>query len=156
MFYIVGTENCSRIDQTDYIFEKGEYALGGNVGFGGIRTTDKPRGSLSAVDIVTGQVKEQITLTFPSVSGILSTAGGVIFSATLDGTVSAYHNQTLEQLWSMNLGTGFSAPPMTYAVDGKQYVAILAGSSRISAGHGRGIPELANVNPTHMLFVFAL
>ena len=49
--------------------------------------------------------------------------------ALLDGTVAAYDDTTLDELWKTNVGSGFSAPPMTFEVDSKQYVAIASGPS---------------------------
>jgi hypothetical protein len=53
----------------------------------------------------------------------------------LDGTVAALDDTTLEQLWRINVGSGFTAPTMTFEVNGKQYVAIAPGPS--SAGRSR-------------------
>jgi alcohol dehydrogenase (cytochrome c) len=86
----------------------------------------------------------------------LSTAGGLIFTGYTDGTFAAYDDQTLDQLWKINVGTGFNAPPMTFEVDGKQYVAILSGLSKIAQGKFALIPELKNQRNQTMLFVFGL
>ena len=51
-----------------------------------------------------------------------------MFLGHLDGTFSAYDAKTLQELWSFNTGTGINAPPITYSVNGKQYVAVLVGS----------------------------
>ena len=60
-------------------------------------------------------------------AGVLSTAGGIVVTALIDGTVLAYDDQTLDELWRINVGSGFNAPPITYAVNGKQYIAIASG-----------------------------
>ena len=65
------------------------------------------------------------------------TAGGVVFLALLDGTVAAYDDSTLDELWKINLGSGFSSPPVTFEVNGKQYIAITAGPS----GTGKDAPR---------------
>jgi len=59
--------------------------------------------------------------------GVLSTAGNVVFQGTADGWFSAYDARSGTLLWRQNAGMGIIASPMTYAVDGKQYVAVLAG-----------------------------
>jgi alcohol dehydrogenase (cytochrome c) len=56
----------------------------------------------------------------------------------------------------MNLGVGFDAPPMTFEVNGKQYVAILSGLSRIAMGKHINTPELKEQRNQTMLFVFGL
>ena len=55
------------------------------------------------------------------------TAGGLVFNAENDGTITARDAETLAPLWSFNLGMPMSAPAMSYAVNGKQYIAIVAG-----------------------------
>jgi outer membrane protein assembly factor BamB len=47
-----------------------------------------------------------------------STGGGLVFLALFDGTVAAFDDTTLEQLWKINVGSGFTAPPMTYEING--------------------------------------
>jgi quinohemoprotein ethanol dehydrogenase len=59
--------------------------------------------------------------------GTLATAGNLVFQGTAEGDFIAYHASTGERLWSAYAGTGIVAPPITYAIDGKQYVAVMAG-----------------------------
>jgi len=77
-------------------------------------------------------VKKSVHLRYPNYSGTLATGGGVVFLALLDGTVAAYDDTSLDELWKINVGSGFSAPPMTFEVNGKQYVAIVSGPSRFA------------------------
>jgi alcohol dehydrogenase (cytochrome c) len=62
----------------------------------------------------------------------------------------------LQQLWKINVGAGFDAPPMTFEAGGKQYVAILSGLSRIALGKNALAPELKEQRNQLMLWVFAL
>jgi mono/diheme cytochrome c family protein len=59
--------------------------------------------------------------------GVLATAGGLVFQGDAMGNVSAYHPDSGEVLWQSNVYTSILAPPMSYEIDGVQYVAILAG-----------------------------
>ncbi|QIB64144.1 PQQ-dependent dehydrogenase, methanol/ethanol family [Kineobactrum salinum] len=59
--------------------------------------------------------------------GTLATAGGLVFQGTEDGYLNAYNDETGERLLHLFLGTGVIAPPITYEVDGEQYVALMAG-----------------------------
>ena len=59
--------------------------------------------------------------------GTLTTAGGLVFQGQADGDFVAYDAATGTALWSVNLGLGISAPPITYAVDGRQFVSLLVG-----------------------------
>jgi quinohemoprotein ethanol dehydrogenase len=59
--------------------------------------------------------------------GTMTTAGNLVFQGRADGEFVAYHAETGETLWSRSRGSGISAPPITYSVDGKQYVSLLVG-----------------------------
>ncbi|MEX2481159.1 MAG: PQQ-dependent dehydrogenase, methanol/ethanol family [Gammaproteobacteria bacterium] len=59
--------------------------------------------------------------------GTLTTAGNLVFQGRADGSFWAYRADNGEELWHSELGLGISAPPITYALDGKQYVALLVG-----------------------------
>ncbi len=59
--------------------------------------------------------------------GTMTTAGDLVFQGRADSEFVAYNARTGETVWSQRLGTGISAPPITYSVDGKQYISILAG-----------------------------
>lgn len=59
--------------------------------------------------------------------GLMATAGGLVFQGQIDGKFLAHDAATGETLWTYDLGVGTQAPPITYQVDGKQYVSILAG-----------------------------
>jgi alcohol dehydrogenase (cytochrome c) len=63
---------------------------------------------------------------------------------------------TLEQLWKINVGSGFNAPPITFETNGRQYVAIMSGLSRISKGRLVLTPDLHEMRNQTMLFVFGL
>ena len=90
-------------------------------------------------------------------AGVLATAGGVIFTALLDGTILALDDETLEELWSFNVGTGINAPPITYEVNGKQYIAIATGLTRNQVGRIAKSPETRTLSKhTTMIFVFGL
>ena len=58
---------------------------------------------------------------------MLATAGGVLFAGTREGTLVAFDAKTGKHLWHFQSGASMSASPMSYAIDGKQYVAIAAG-----------------------------
>ena len=119
-------------------------------------TTDRWESNLTAVDPMTGEVKKSIHLRYPNYSGTLATAGGLIFLALLDGTIGAYDENTLDELWRVNVGAGFTAPPMTFEVNGRQYVAIASGASAVSRAKLVNTPELRDQRQATVLYVFAL
>ncbi|HLQ91739.1 MAG TPA: PQQ-binding-like beta-propeller repeat protein, partial [Xanthobacteraceae bacterium] len=124
---------------------------------GGLSTTDERwESSLTAVDPISGEVKKSIQLRYPNYSGTLATAGGVIFLALLDGTIAAYDETTLDELWKVNMGAGFTAPPMTFEVNGRQYVAIASGASPVARAKLVNTLELRDQRQATVLYVFGL
>ena len=99
-----------------------EFWLGGAPKMGPVIT-----GSVTAMDVNTGTVTGKYDMKYPNLGGLLATKGGLVFTAEPDGKVLALDSDTLKELWSFNTNTGINAPPITFSVDGKQYVAILAG-----------------------------
>jgi alcohol dehydrogenase (cytochrome c) len=88
---------------------------------------------------------------------VLATGGGIVVTALIDGTVMVLDDQTLDELWSINVGTGINAPPMTYAVNGKQYIAIATGLTANQKGRVATTPELKGLGTgATMIFVFGL
>ena len=63
-----------------------------------------------------------------SPNGLMATAGGVVFAATREGNLVALDAKTGAHLWHFQTGGNMAASPMSYAVDGRQYVAISAGN----------------------------
>jgi alcohol dehydrogenase (cytochrome c) len=119
-------------------------------------TTERFESNLTAVDPLTGDIKHNVHLRYPNYSGTLATAGGLVFLGLLDGTVAAFDDTTLEELWKINIGTGFTAPPMTFEVNGKQYVAIASGPSSVARSKLVNTPELKEMRNATVLYVFGL
>jgi alcohol dehydrogenase (cytochrome c) len=70
--------------------------------------------------------------------------------------VAAYDDTSLEKLWSFNVGSGINAPPMTFEVGGRQYLAIQSGLNRNGRNINSVMPELRDLRNQTMLFVFGL
>ncbi len=66
----------------------------------------------------------------PFVSGAMTTAGGLVFYGNQHGMLKAVHAKTGKVLWQFDVGTGIIQSPITYTVDGKQYLAVVAGRSK--------------------------
>ena len=122
---------------------------------GGAEWPERTYGSLKAIDPVTGETKASRSSPIRIYAGALATAGNLVFLGHLDGTFSAYDAKTLQEVWSFNTGTGINAPPITYSVNGKQYVAVLVGA-RQPTNLMQTMPELKNTTTASMLFVFSL
>ena len=84
------------------------------------------------------------------------TGGGLVFIALMDGTVSAHDDTPLDELWKINVGSGFAAPPMTFEVNGKQYMAIASGPSGPARAKLMNTPELKDQRHATVLYVFGL
>ena len=123
------------------IFLGGAYTNSGNQG-----------GSIIAVDVKTGKIAKKVLRDMPAYAGVMNTPD-LVWVGEVDGTFGAYDATTLEQKWSINVGSTFAAPSISYAVDGKQYIAIVGGPLGLAGG---GKPELALTQPANMLYVFAL
>jgi alcohol dehydrogenase (cytochrome c) len=123
---------------------------------GGKHVADRLESNLTAVDPITGEIKKNAHLPYPNVSGTLATAGGLIFLGLADGTVAAFDDTALEEMWKTNLGAGFNAPPMTFEVNGKQYVAIASGLGGAARSTIAKTPELKDQRNATVLYVFGL
>jgi len=91
-------------------------------------------GALWALDVRTGKIIAKAQFPLPNESGMLSTGGDLLFTGTRDGHFIVYDADTLKELWSFSLGTPITAPPITYSVGGKQYVAVVAGGTTALRG----------------------
>src|SRR5215469_5371922 len=151
LVYVPALSNCEEIASDTTKHNKATGWSGGS-----FKNPERYESNLTAIDPLTGEVKKNAHLRYPNYSGALSTGGGLVFIGLLDGTVAAFDDITLEQLWKINVGSGFTAPPMTFEVNGNQYVAIASGPS--AAGRSRLVntPELKNQRQATVLFVFGL
>ena len=125
---------------------------------GGSASNPEPvGGTLTALDPATPKLAGKYVSDAPNWSGAVATAGHLVFTAFLDGTVTALDDQTLQPLYSFRTGSFIAAPPIVYAVDGKEYVAILTGgpiSPKIQGPKAR--VDYKTIEATPMLFVFGL
>src|SRR5579872_1899930 len=120
----------------------------------GVRPTVRPRpdsdgkyGRVEAVNMVTREVVWTERHRAPVSSGILGTAGGVIFNGSIDRFFRAYDDQTGKLLWETRLSDVPSNSPISYTVNGKQYIAIGVGNGGAQAtGFAALVPEIQNVD----------
>ncbi|MDA0821649.1 MAG: PQQ-dependent dehydrogenase, methanol/ethanol family [Proteobacteria bacterium] len=153
-YYIPVIESCGLHVNvpTDKAWKAREWWLGGAPKMGPVIT-----GSITAMDVNTGTVAGKYDTVYPQYGGLLATKGGLVFAGKPDGAVVAIDSDTMQELWSFTTNTSVNAPPITFAVDGKQYVAILAGAGGAWPLWFIGAtPGLEKMEPGQMLFVFAL
>jgi alcohol dehydrogenase (cytochrome c) len=115
---------------------------------------------IAAFDPVTGERKWTYPTNSVNVSSLLSTAGDLIFGGDLFGDVWALDATKGKKLWSFNIGTGISSMPISFSVNGRQYLAVSGGLSYVANALAREIltdDERAKLPPVGAeLFVFAL
>jgi alcohol dehydrogenase (cytochrome c) len=105
-------------------WKRGEWYLGARV-----ITWNPGHGMINAYDGATGKLTWTKPQSWPATSGMLATAGGLVFYGDPDGMFNAVNDETGEHLWSFQVGSGVHGNPTTYtAADGKQYVAIVYGA----------------------------
>src|SRR5262249_58207323 len=105
---------------------------GGKGGVGG-RWKAIPGGEMSgkgtAGNYNAGKNRWQVKTSLPMVGGALAADGRLLFAGEIDGWFRAHDAAAGEVLWSFFAGAGVNAPPVSYAVDGKQYIAVAAGGN---------------------------
>jgi alcohol dehydrogenase (cytochrome c) len=84
-------------------------------------------GRIMAIDVASGKRLWQTESALPVFSGMLATKGGVLFTGDQRGRALALDAKTGKTLWSFQTGSGINASPITYELDGIQYVALLSG-----------------------------
>jgi alcohol dehydrogenase (cytochrome c) len=86
---------------------------------------------------------------------LVATGGGLVFGGDANGRFRAYDDRSGQVLWEINLGSPVSGYPITFSVNGTQYVAVSTGPSLVAGGAARLTPELKPGNASQM-YVFAL
>ncbi len=101
-------------------------------------------GTFTAIDVNTGKIAWNQNVPQPMMGGALVTAGDVAFTGEGNGWFDAFNAKTGARLWRYNLGAGVNAPPITYEVHGRQYVAVAAGGNfQMSFPYGDAIAIFA-------------
>lgn len=96
------------------------------------RPTEEPDwGIFSAISTETGQLLWQHRVDDPMVGGALATAGNLVFTGEGNGNFNAHDAKTGDLLWQYTNEYGVNAPPITYTVEGKQYIAVASGGNKL-------------------------
>lgn len=111
----------------------------------GVERNEGEFGNVAAVDPLTGDVVWRTQTERPLAGGAVVTAGGLVFAGRTSGWFDAYDAGTGERVWSFRTGAGCNSAPVTYRLDGVQYVAVACG------GHG-----VLDPNGGNALIVFSL
>jgi alcohol dehydrogenase (cytochrome c) len=111
-------------------------------------------GTVWAISAETGQTMWKHEQRAGTMS-LAATGGGLVFGGDVNGRFRALDDKTGKVLWETNLGSPVSGFPVSFAVNGKQYVAVTTGASLVANSSGRLTPELKPANAANV-FVFAL
>ena len=107
-----------------------------------LESMPEPGGFLKAFDPLTGETKWSVPIPHYWNGGVLGTAGGLVFQGDALGMFSAYDKETGERLWEFNTYTSMLAPPISFEIDGEQYVSILTGSGGGDLFGGEPLPPI--------------
>ena len=125
LIYVTTNNMCQDMQGAEVNYRRGAFYLGNdfavNPGHG------DHLGQLLALDPATQKPAWTMDLPLPWNGGTMTTAGNLVFFGDINGMFHALDAKTGKPLWEMNVGSGVGAGPMTFSVDGKQYIAILVG-----------------------------
>ncbi len=154
-FYVPSNEWGMDIWNEPITYKKGAAYLG--AGF-----TIKPNyedhiGSLKAIDPTTGEIKWEFKNDAPLWGGVMTTAGGLVFTGTPEGKFIAFDDETGEELWSFQTGSGIVGQPVTWEQDGEQFVSILSGwGGAVPLWGGEVAKKVNYLNQGGMVWTFKL
>jgi alcohol dehydrogenase (cytochrome c) len=155
-FYSTGLEWCQEVTAVK------EEPSEGQPFFGGTFKWKHPPGEdahshLAAYDPVTGKKFWSYRYKYLLLASVLATAGDVIFTGDPEGYFFALDARTGERLWSFQTGSGHRGSPVTYEINGRQYIATPSGfGSALAGAMGQLWPEMENFRKGSTLFVFAV
>jgi alcohol dehydrogenase (cytochrome c) len=130
-YYVQTLEKCNIYSTSPQVWQAGRSYYSGSTK----NVPDEPgQKVLRAIDMLTGSIAWEVPQTGPADSwgGTLSTAGGLVFYGDDSGAFAAVDAKTGERLWRFPANVLWKASPMTYSFDGRQFVAIAAGSTIIA------------------------
>ena len=126
LFYVQAYDGEDVFYKRDEDYVEGDRYTGG----GGQRPlpTDAYQSAIRAIDPKTGDIRWEFQIQPRSTAGIMATAGDLVFSGSIDGYFYALDAVSGEELWHIAVGSRVHSSPMSFAVDGTQYVTIAAGN----------------------------
>lgn len=154
-----GMQTCMQLtgDKPPKIFHAGAFQT--NEGFKVIPVPGSHGfGAIQAFNLSTGKRLWKHVTALPWTDGTLSTGGGLVFSGTPDGKFQAFNIKTGKILWTFHARSGFVGQPMSYMIDGKQYIAVQSGYGGVAPfwGGKKVAPMFKGIPLGGTLYVFAL
>lgn len=157
LVYIPTLNLCMDMEGIQEDYKRGQFYLSVNFDLGKMGPGGHG-GGLKAWDPVAQKTVWMNKNSLPFNGGTMTTASGLVFAGDIQGMFRAFDGKTGKELWKFNTGSGITAAPMTYTIDGKQYVAVVSGRTQsIPAFLGEIGEKMVNASPEGgTLFVFAL
>jgi alcohol dehydrogenase (cytochrome c) len=126
LFYFGSTDGCELFYRNKQEFHQGQWYQASTES---AVPNEPSTGAVVAIDPATGETRWRFEMVTPTSAGMLTTAGGLVFTGDGQGYLIALDARTGKPLWHFQTGGQIKAPPITYTLNGKQQVAIAAGSS---------------------------
>ncbi len=126
LFYHAARQMAGVYFKGDAEYKDGTPYTGGG---GDTKNGDEASGSIMAWEASSGKLRWEFKLLTPPWAGLLSTAGGLVFGGTEEGNFFALDAENGKPLWQLQLGAAVRANPVSFAIDGKQQIAISAGTT---------------------------
>ena len=155
LLYVPTSEGCNQIEtqlQADFVDQGGTVKPRERFAGGINKVIKQTTGSVKALDPLTGEIKATAKSNLPNWSGVLATAGNLVFTGLWEGALVAYDAKTMQEVWRFDTGCGVMAPPISYSAGGKQYIAVAVGPHWLGAKPA----EMKLANACSMLYVFSL
>ena len=157
LVYMSTMNLCMDLEGIQADYKRGAFYLGVNFDLGKVGPGGH-MGGVKAYDPVTQKTVWFNKDELPYSGGMLTTGGGLVFHGDIKGWFKALDAKTGKTLWKFNSGSGITAAPMTYTLDGKQYIAVVSGRTlSIPAFFGALGERMVNASPEGgTLFVFSV
>jgi len=127
LYYFSSSEHCMLFYKTSQDFIEGQWYQASTIG-----TKEPGTGRILAVDPKNGNTVWSFDMVSGPTAGLLATAGGLVFTGDAEGYVIAFDARTGKVLWRFQAGGVVIAPPISYALNGRQYIAVAAGQSMLT------------------------
>jgi len=155
LFYVPSNEWGMDIWNEPVTYKKGAAYLG--AGFTIHPNFPDYIGSLKAIDPKDGSVKWEYKNSAPLWAGVMTTAGGLVFTGTPEGLFKAFDDASGKELWSFQVGTGIVGQPITYTIGDEQFVAVVAGwGGAVPLWGGEVAEKVKGLNQGGSVWVFKL
>ena len=129
LFYFGSTDVCELFFKSKQEFHEGQWYQAST---DATIPTEPATGAVVAVDPANGETRWRFEMVTPASGGMLTTGGGLVFSGDGQGYLVALDARTGALLWKASLGGQIVNGPISYQVDGKQYVSVISGNSLVT------------------------